>query len=158
MADTMTTEQRSRCMSRIKCRDTKPELLVRKSLFARGLRFRVNVTKLPGKPDIVLPKYRTVVFINGCFWHGHPDCRYATVPKSNVEFWQTKINRNRSRDAEVEAKLTALGWRVIRVWECDLKPKNREATLADLYSEIVGSNLPDELSIAAEPPVEYGQK
>lgn len=156
MADTMTPEQRSRCMSRVKCRDTKPELLVRRFLFSKGLRFRVNVSKLPGKPDIVLPKYRTVVFINGCFWHGHIGCRYATMPKTNREFWQTKIDRNRARDIEVEERLTATGWRVIRIWECQLKPKYREETLAAIYSQIVGYDVSDEPLIAAEPTVEYG--
>lgn len=156
MADTMTTEQRSRCMSHIKSRDTKPELLVRKYLFSKGLRFRVNVSKLPGKPDIVLPKYRTVIFINGCFWHGHEGCRYATMPKSNTDFWQTKIDRNRARDIEVEQQLTAKGWRVIRVWECDIKPKVREASLAALHSQIIVPDLADTPLIAAEPPADYG--
>lgn len=144
-------------MSRIRSRDTKPELLVRKYLFSKGLRFRVNVSKLPGKPDIVLPKYRTAIFINGCFWHGHEGCRYATMPKSNTDFWQTKIDRNRARDMEVEQQLTAQGWRVIRVWECALKPKAREASLAALHSQIVGSDLADAPLIAAEPPAYYGK-
>lgn len=94
MADVMTPKQRSRCMAAVKGKDTKPEMIVRKYLFSRGLRFRVQVKKLPGKPDIVLPKYKTVIFVNGCFWHGHEDCRYFRLPKSNVEFWKEKIKRN----------------------------------------------------------------
>lgn len=94
MADVMTPKQRSRCMAAIKGKDTKPEMIVRKYLFSRGLRFRVQVKKLPGKPDIVLPKYKTVIFVNGCFWHGHEDCKYFRLPKSNVEFWKEKIKRN----------------------------------------------------------------
>ncbi len=92
MADVMTPEQRSRCMAAIKGKNTKPELIVRKYLFSRGLRFRLYVNSLPGKPDIVLPKYKTVIFVNGCFWHGHEGCRYYRLPKTNVEFWQEKIS------------------------------------------------------------------
>lgn len=94
MADMMTPEQRSRCMAAVKGKDTKPEMIVRKYLFSRGMRFRVQVRKLPGTPDIVLPKYKTVIFVNGCFWHGHEDCKYFRLPKSNVEFWKEKIKRN----------------------------------------------------------------
>lgn len=94
MADIMTPEQRSRNMAAIKGKDTKPEMIVRKYLFSSGMRFRVQVRKLPGNPDIVLPKYKTVIFVNGCFWHGHEDCKYFRLPKSNVEFWKEKIKRN----------------------------------------------------------------
>lgn len=94
MADVMTPEQRSRCMAAIKGKDTKPEMIVRKYLFSRGMRFRVQVRKLPGTPDIVLPKYKTAIFVNGCFWHGHEGCKYFRLPKSNVEFWKEKIERN----------------------------------------------------------------
>ena len=121
MADVMTPEQRSRCMAAIKGKDTKPELIVRKYLFSRGLRFRVQVRKLSGNPDIVLPKYKTVIFVNGCFWHGHEGCKYFRLPKSNVEFWEAKIERNVARDVRNEAELKALGWRVVRVWECEIK-------------------------------------
>ena len=117
----MTPEQRSRCMAAIKGKDTKPELIVRKYLFSRGLRFRVQVRKLSGNPDIVLPKYKTVIFVNGCFWHGHEGCKYFRLPKSNVEFWEAKIERNVARDVRNEAELKALGWRVVRVWECEIK-------------------------------------
>ena len=121
MADVMTPEQRSRCMAAIKGKDTKPEMIVRKYLFSRGLRFRVQVKKLPGNPDIVLPKYKTVIFVNGCFWHGHEGCRYFRLPKSNIEFWEEKIERNVARDVRNEGELKALGWRVVRVWECEIK-------------------------------------
>lgn len=94
MADVMTPEQRSRCMAAVKGKDTKPEMIVRKYLFSRGMRFRVQVRKLPGTPDIVLPKYKTVIFVNGCFWHGHEGCKYFRLPKSNIEFWKEKIKRN----------------------------------------------------------------
>lgn len=112
MADTMTPEQRSRCMAAVKGRDTKPEIIVRKYLFSRGLRFRVQVRKLPGNPDIVLPKYKTVIFVDGCFWHGHIGCQYFRLPKSNVEFWTEKIERNVARDTHNETELKALGWSV----------------------------------------------
>lgn len=94
MADVMTPKQRSRCMAAVKGKDTKPEMIVRKYLFSRGMRFRIQVRKLPGNPDIVLPKYKTVIFVNGCFWHGHEGCKYFRLPKSNVEFWKEKIERN----------------------------------------------------------------
>lgn len=94
MADVMTPKQRSRCMAAVKGKDTKPEMIVRKYLFSSGMRFRVQVRKLPGNPDIVLPKYKTVIFVNGCFWYGHEDCKYFRLPKSNVEFWKEKIKRN----------------------------------------------------------------
>lgn len=159
MADTMTPEQRHKCMAAIKGKDTKPELIVRKYLFSRGLRFRIQVRKLPGRPDIVLPKYRTVIFVNGCFWHGHEGCRYYRLPKSNVDFWQEKIERNKARDARNEAELKALGWRVLRVWECDIRTvAGRNEYLDSLYDTIVTpiqSYSFDEdsgsMSIAAEP-------
>lgn len=138
MADMMTPEQRSRCMAAIKGKDTKPEMIVRKYLFSRGLRFRVQVRKLPGNPDIVLPKYKTVIFVNGCFWHGHEGCKYFQLPKSNVEFWKEKIERNIARDSRNKAELIALGWRVIRVWECNIKTiSGREYYLNSLYEFIV---------------------
>lgn len=166
MADVMTPEQRSHCMAAIKGKDTKPEMIVRKYLFSRGLRYRVQVRKLPGNPDIVLPKYKTVIFVNGCFWHGHEGCRYFRLPKSNVEFWEEKIKRNVARDFRNEAELKALGWRVIRVWECEIKTlAQREEYLKCLYDRIVNPTQSylietdmDEPSIAAEPESEqiYG--
>ena len=121
MPDKLTPHQRHRCMSRIRGKDTKPEILIRRGLHARGFRFRLQDRKLPGRPDIVLPKWGVVVMVNGCFWHGHKGCKYATTPKSNVEFWETKIIRNRHRDDVTVAHLEALGWEVITVWECELR-------------------------------------
>ena len=109
-------------MAAIKGKDTKPEMIVRKYLFSRGLRYRLHVKKLPGSPDIVLPKYKTVIFVDGCFWHGHEGCRHYRLPKTNTDFWRTKIERNISRDIRTEAELTLLGWSVIRVWECEVRP------------------------------------
>ena len=121
MADKFSSTQRKYCMSRIRGKNTKPEILVRKGLHARGFRFRLHNKKLPGSPDIVLPKYGVAIMVNGCFWHGHKGCRYATKPKSNVEFWELKILRNRHRDEVTNAHLEALGWHVITVWECELR-------------------------------------
>ena len=132
MADRMTKEQRHRCMVSIKGKDTKPEMLVRRYLHSRGYRYRVNVRRLPGTPDIVLRKYRTVIFINGCFWHGHEDCRYFVLPKSNTQYWQQKIERNKQRDVEKRIQLRLLGWHTIIIWGCELKPKNRHTTLQAL--------------------------
>jgi len=119
--DTLSLSLRSHCMSRIRGKNTKPEILVRKELHARGFRFRLHNKKLPGSPDIVLPRYGVAIMVNGCFWHGHKGCQYATKPKSNVEFWETKIARNRHRDEVTTAHLEALGWHVITVWECELR-------------------------------------
>ncbi len=119
-------------MSRIKGKDTKPEMIVRRYLHAHGYRYRINVKRLPGTPDIVLRKYRTVIFINGCFWHGHEGCRYFVIPKSNTPFWEKKIERNRQRDVEKRIRLRRLGWHTIIIWECELKPKNRLTTLQAL--------------------------
>ena len=124
-------------MSRIRGKDTKPELLVRKGLHARGFRFRLQDRNLPGRPDIVLPKYGVAIMVNGCFWHGHKGCRYATKPKSNIEFWETKIARNKHRDEVTAAHLEALGWTVIVVWECELRGKEKaEARIQTLAEEI----------------------
>ena len=124
-------------MSRIRGKDTKPEILVRKGLHARGFRFRLQDRKLPGRPDIVLPKWGVAIMVNGCFWHGHNGCRYATRPKANVEFWETKIARNRHRDEVTSAHLEALGWTVITIWECELKGKDAvEARIDTLAEEI----------------------
>lgn len=137
MADKLDTQQRHHCMSRIRGKDTKPELLVRKGLHARGFRFRLQDRNLPGRPDIVLPKYGVAIMVNGCFWHGHGRCRYATKPKSNIEFWETKIARNKHRDEVTSAHLEALGWTVIIVWECELRGKEKaEARIQTLAEEI----------------------
>lgn len=137
MADIKTPEQRSLNMAAIRGKNTKPEMIVRKYLFSRGMRFRIQVRKLPGTPDIVLPRYRTVIFVDGCFWHGHEGCRYYRLPKSNVEFWREKIERNIARDARDECELKALGWNVVRVWECDIRRvAEREVYLQCLYDII----------------------
>ncbi len=130
--DKMTKEQRHKCMSAIKSRDTKPELIVRKYLFRLGFRYRLNHSRLPGHPDIVLRKYRTVVFVNGCFWHGHEGCNLYSMPKTNTEFWKNKIQRNIQRDREERLKLASMGWHSITIWECQLKPAHRAQTLASL--------------------------
>lgn len=162
MSDVMTPEQRSRCMAAVKGKDTKPEMIVRKYLFSRGLRFRVQVRKLPGTPDIVLPKYKTAIFVNGCFWHGHEGCKYFRLPKSNVEFWKEKIERNIERDRESMQALLDLGWKIIRVWECELRNKaNREDTLNKIYKSITSPNGSSysfeetDIPMAAEPEADY---
>lgn len=108
-------------MSRIRAKDTKPEMAVRRYLHARGFRYRLHVKDLPGKPDIVLPRYRTVVFVHGCFWHQHPGCGYAVMPKSNSAFWATKLRANTERDIRHRTSLEERGWRVITIWECEAR-------------------------------------
>ena len=124
--------QRSFNMSMIKGKDTKPEMLVRRFLFGNGFRYRVNLKGLPGKPDIVLRKYGVVIFINGCFWHGHENCKYFKIPKTRPDWWQDKIERNIKRDAKVRDELRQIGWRTMVIWECQLKPKVRDNTLKEL--------------------------
>lgn len=136
MADVLTPAQRSYNMSRIRSKDTKPEETVRKYLFSKGLRYRKNDKRYPGHPDIVLPKYKTIVFVHGCFWHLHESCRYARLPKSNMEFWEEKLVKNRNRDIREQEELKEMGWQVIVVWECELKKDRRQKTLDDLYLEI----------------------
>ncbi len=126
---------RSQVMSHIRGKNTKPEILVRKELHARGFRFRLHNKKLPGSPDVVLPKYGVAIMVNGCFWHGHKACRYATKPKSNVEFWEAKIARNRHRDEVTEAHLHALGWHVITIWECELRGTASATSRLDALAE-----------------------
>ena len=140
---------RSYNMSQIRSTNSKPEIIVRKYLFSKGLRYRKNVRTLPGKPDIVLPKYKTIVFVNGCFWHGHKDCKYFVMPKTNVEFWENKISNNISRDNETYNKLSNLGWNIIVVWECDLKKNKRENTLDYLYYNII-RNIKEKVSCKKE--------
>lgn len=147
MSDKLTPQQRHHCMQSIRSRDTKPEIIVRKYLWSRGFRYRLNHPRLPGKPDIVLRKYRTCIFVNGCFWHGHfindddnDDDNFISlrssecckIPKTNREFWVRKIMRNKERDIEVKKKLASMGWNTITIWECELKPALREQTLASL--------------------------
>lgn len=119
--DTFSKKDRSRIMANISGASTKPEILVRKFLFANGFRFRINVKKLPGKPDIVLPKYKTIIMVHGCFWHGHDKCEAAKLPKSNLEYWGNKISRNMERDKQTIFSLLSLNWKVIVIWECELK-------------------------------------
>ncbi|MBV6444963.1 MAG: Very short patch repair protein [Ignavibacteriaceae bacterium] len=126
-------------MSRIRSKDTQPELLIRRFLFANGLRYRLYDKKLPGKPDIILKKFRTVIFVHGCFWHGHDNCKYFVVPKTRTEFWLDKIERNKKRDKENAALLKNNGWNIIIVYECQLKKEKREAALNDVLQEIKNS-------------------
>jgi DNA mismatch endonuclease (patch repair protein) len=134
--DRLSPQQRSVLMSKVHATDTKPEIMLRKELFHRGFRYRKNVTNLPGKPDIVLPKYRAIVFIHGCFWHQHPGCKEAARPKSRQEYWDAKLNRNMERDVEIIEKLTKMGWRVYIVWECELRPHCRQQTIDNLISAL----------------------
>lgn len=137
--DKHSKETRSYNMSMIKSSGTKPEETVRKYLFSKGLRYCKNVKTLPGKADIVLPKYKTIVFVNGCFWHGHKGCKYFVIPKINVEFWTEKITKNIARDEITYKKLQNMGWNVIVIWECELKKDKRNNTLECLYNDILAS-------------------
>lgn len=139
MADTKTPAERSENMSRIRSANTKPEEIVRKYLFSHGFRYRKNDKRYPGKPDIVLPKYHTIIFVNGCFWHMH-GCSRSRLPRSNQEYWKPKIERNIQRDAENQQKLEADGWKAIVVWECELKKRTAEERLSRLCDEIRKSN------------------
>ena len=139
MADNLPKDIRKKNMSHIRSTNSKPEEIVRKYLFSKGFRYRKNVRTLPGCPDIVLPKYHTVIFVNGCFWHKH-DCGRFVWPSSNTEYWVPKITRNVERDAENYKKLAELGWKVLVVWEFELKKKNRENRLTALCEEITGGN------------------
>ena len=123
-------------MSRIRSAHTKPEMLVRKHLHALGYRYTLHNKKLPGKPDIVLPKYKTIVFIHGCFWHGHSNCKYYVVPKTRTEWWLHKINTNKTNDEKAVKALKKDGWKIIILWECDLKPAKMEKTLASLVKKL----------------------
>lgn len=149
MSDIFTPDQRHHNMAAIRAKNTKPEMIVRRFLWSKGYRYRLNHPRLPGKPDIVMRKYRTCIFINGCFWHGHnvaydmgersasvlpvvDSSECCKIPKSNTEFWVKKITRNRQRDIEVQHKLASMGWHCIVIWECELKNSKKEATLASL--------------------------
>ena len=134
--DNRSKEARSRNMSNIPSKNTKPEETVRKYLFAQGFRYRKNVSKLPGKPDIVLPKYKTAVFVNGCFWHGHEGCKYFVPPKTNTEFWYAKFQYNQEIDARNYQKLRDLGWRILIVWECEIRHGDADKRLEQLVEEI----------------------
>lgn len=129
MSDKMTPQQRHYCMSRIRGKATKPELKVRQWLWSHGYRYRLNVNSVPGKPDIVLRRYRTAIFVNGCFWHGHESCGQYVVPKSNTDFWVAKVKRNKKRDQQNYKDLHDAGWNVIVIWECQLKNNIIEGTM-----------------------------
>lgn len=136
MSDIFSQTKRSDIMSKISCKNTKPEILVRKFLFSKGFRYRINVKTLPGKPDIVLPKYKIAIFVNGCFWHGH-NCKKGGLPSSNIDFWRKKILNNKLRDNKNQAQLTLLGWKVIVIWQCEIsKIDNRMETLNKLLEDI----------------------
>lgn len=165
--DRLTKEQRHRCMSAKRDKNTKPEIVVRKFLFGRGFRYRLNYPRLPGHPDIVLRKYRTAIFVNGCFWHGHDNCKYYRLPKTNVDFWRKKVERNKKRDIEEQRQLASMGWHCITIWECQLKPKIRRQTLESLAYTLNYIFLEDrkiktyeisetnDILMAAEPEMEY---
>lgn len=128
MGDVHSPEQRSFNMSRIRSKDTKPEILVRRFLFSKGFRYRLHVKKLPGKPDIVLPKYKIAIYIHGCFWHGHDGCRYFVIPKTRTEWWHKKIMRNKELDRSNSIKIKSLGWEVLEIYECSLRKDKFEGT------------------------------
>jgi DNA mismatch endonuclease, patch repair protein len=140
MADVHSIEVRSFNMSRIKGKDTKPEMLVRKFLFSNGIRYKLHDKKLCGKPDMVFPKYLKVFFINGCFWHGHKNCKYFVLPKTRTEWWLNKINRNKKKDNENIAALKKQGWEVTIIWECELKPNNKNMKLESLLNKFNAKN------------------
>jgi len=136
MADVHSKAVRSYNMSRIKGKDTKPEMLVRKFLFSNGFRYRLHVKNLPGKPDIVLRKYKTAVFVNGCFWHAHEGCKYYVIPKTRTDWWLNKLSINKQKDGENFSKLEVAGWKIIVIFECELKPNKRIQTLNKLLDEL----------------------
>jgi DNA mismatch endonuclease (patch repair protein) len=155
MTDKLTKEQRHLCMSHIRGKDTKPEMIVRKFLFANGFRYRLHVKGLPGKPDIVLRKYRTVLFVNGCFWHGHEGCSYAKLPDQNREFWASKISLNKERDMRECTLLSASGWNIIVIWQCQLKSKIINETLNRLLDELKGYKQLEKNNMIAENDINY---
>lgn len=134
--DSITPEHRSWNMSRIRGKDTKIEVEVRKYLFAKGFRFRKNDKRFPGKPDVVLPKYKTVVFVNGCFWHMHAGCKQGRLPKSNLDYWREKLEKNVANDRLHERQLTEMGWKTITLWECELK-KDFEGVMDNLVNSLL---------------------
>ena len=166
----MTPEQRHKNMAAIRASSTKPEIIVRKYLWGHGFRYRLNHKRLPGKPDIVLRKYRTCIFVNGCFWHKHEGCKYFVIPRTRTEFWLNKVNRNQERDIEVKKKLASMGWHSITIWECELKPNKKDATLQSLVytlskiflqdHKVKRNELPEEetpVMVADNNEIEYGK-
>ena len=161
--DKLSAEQRHKNMAAIHSKDTKPEMIVRKGLWSRGFRYRLNSPKLPGHPDLVLRKYRTCIFVNGCFWHGHgvqlknesleiENSECCKIPKSNREFWVAKIKRNQERDIEEQKRLAAMGWHCIIIWECELKPSKREETLKSLVYTLNKIWLDDHQAVVTSDP------
>ena len=141
MSDKFVPNQRHRIMAAIRATNTKPEVELRHALWELGFRYRVNDKRLPGSPDIVLPKYKTLIFVHGCFWHGHKGCSKYTVPKTNTDFWVAKVKRNQERDQEVWRKLEAKGWSVIIVWECELEKSRLQETVARVSAEIKANGV-----------------
>ena len=136
MADVHEPETRSYNMSQISGKDTKPEMMVRKFLHGNGFRYRLHVNDLPGKPDLVLPKYKTVIFVQGCFWHVHEGCKYFKLPETRTKWWKEKLFGNKERDEKHRRHLSEQGWNVITVWECELKPNNLQNTLTELVLKL----------------------
>ncbi len=158
-------------MSKIRSKNTKPEMLLRKALFAIGYRYRIDYKNLPGKPDIVFPKYKTAIFVHGCFWHGHEGCKIAHIPKSNIEFWEQKISKNQERDQNNILKITSMGWKILTFWECEISKKTIPYIIANiaemLYKEIpipyatkikFYEEIGDKVMKVAEDTVVYGKK
>ena len=143
MTDFLSRAERSDRMSRIRGKDTQPELALRRVLHRLGLRYRLHGAGLPGKPDLVFPRYKTVVFVHGCFWHRHPGCKIATTPKSNTQFWKEKFEKNILRDARATIELQALGWRVLVVWECDLASDKKAQTNGVHLDEVIRQLAPE---------------
>jgi DNA mismatch endonuclease, patch repair protein len=137
MSDVHEPSIRSYNMSQIKGKNTKPELLVRRFLFSQGFRYRIHYKRLPGKPDIVLKKYRTIIFVHGCFWHGHEGCKYFVIPKTRTNWWMDKIRKNRENDIENRKKLTNLGWKVVWIFECELKTDNMTDNLDKIVYDLL---------------------
>lgn len=137
MTDVFTKKKRSEVMSKIRATDTKPELTIRKFLFSKGFRFRIHQKNLPSKPDIVLKKHNSIVLVNGCFWHGHKNCKNFRMPKSKLYYWQPKISNNIKKDITNRRKLKKMGWKVIVIWECDLKKSKIETTFRNLIKKIL---------------------
>lgn len=135
MSDIFDKAKRSEIMSHVKSKNTKPEVALRKALFARGFRYRINDKRLAGKPDIVFPKYRTVIFVNGCFWHGHEGCKHYRIPHSNQAYWENKISKNIERDNIVKNELIRTGWRVIVIWECEITSKSTLDSVAEKIAQ-----------------------
>ena len=160
--DRFSPQQRSKNMAAIRGKDTKPEMIVRKGLWSRGFRYRLNSPKLPGHPDLVLRKYRTCIFVNGCFWHGHgvilrqaqepQNSECCKIPRTNREFWVAKIRRNQERDIEEQKRLAEMGWHSITIWECELKPSKREDTLKSLVYTLNKIWLDDHQAVVTSYP------